>query len=123
MGIRFLRKEKEEPRYLVEWKTGYIQLWEDWSQFLRPKRYNWLNFRPIWFEIDYGKLAGEYLGIELGLIGLNFRLHQFIRENKRSKEMTKDIKEIETIEQAHKKEVKRLKKKITELTEKLKVKE
>ena len=123
MGISFLRKEKEEPRYLVEWKTGYIQFWEDWSQLLRPKRYNWLNFRPIWFEIDYSTLAGEYLGIELGLIGLNLRLHQFIRENKKSKELAKDIKEIETIEQAHKKEVKRLKKKITELTEKLKVKE
>lgn len=123
MGIKFLKKEKDEPRYLVAWKTGYIQFWEDWSQFLRPKRYNWFNFRPIWFEIDHSKLAGEYLGIELGLVGFNLRFHQFIKENESGKEIAKEIKKIKTIEEAHTKEVNRLKNKIAELTKKLEAKE
>jgi|SRR3989344_2697131 len=95
MGIKFFSKEKGEPRFLVNWKTGYIQFWEDWSQFARPREYNWLNFRPIWFEIDYDKLAGEHLGIEFGLMGFNLRLHQFIRDNEKGKKLKKDIKKIE----------------------------
>lgn len=119
MGIKLLKKEKDEPRYLVAWKTGYIQLWEDWSQFLRPKKYNWLNFRPIWFEIDYDKLAGENLGIELGLMGFNLRFQQFIRENNRGKQLKRDIKEIKTVEEFHNEEVKRFKNETVKLKKKL----
>lgn len=119
MGIKLLKKEKDEPRYLVAWKTGYIQFWEDWSQFLRPKRYNWLNFRPIWFEIDYDKLAGENFEIEFGLMGFNLRFQQFIRENNRGKELKREIKEIKTSEEFHNEEVKRLKNEIVKLKKKL----
>ena len=107
--------------YLVEWKTGYIQFWEDWSQFLRPERYNWLNFRPIWFEVDYEKMAGEHLGIEFGLAGFNLRFHQFIRDNESGKEMRKETLKIESIIDARKKEVKKLKNKVVVLKKKLKI--
>lgn len=57
--MNFLKRKKDIGLYLVKWRTGYIQVWEDWSQYFDSKRYNWLNFRPIWLEIDYDKLAGE----------------------------------------------------------------
>jgi len=121
MGIKLFAKIKGEPMYLVEWKTGYIQFWEDWSQFLRPERYNWLNFRPIWFEVDYEKMAGEHLGIEFGLAGFNLRFHQFIRDNESGKEMRKETLKIESIIDARKKEVKKLKNKVVVLKKKLKI--
>jgi len=61
MSIKFLKRGEGRGLFLFEWDTGYIQVWEDWSQYLSPKRYNWLNFRPIWFEVDYDKMAGEHL--------------------------------------------------------------
>lgn len=113
--IKILKKDKYGELFVAEWKTGYIQFWEDWSQFLQPKRYNWLTFRPIYFEIDYDKLAGEHLGIEFGLFGFNLRFHQFIRDNKRGKQLKKTVDETKTTEEAHRQEVKRLKEQIKKL--------
>jgi hypothetical protein len=121
MGIKFFVKKKDEPSYLVEWKSGYVQFWEEWSQFLRPKSYNWLNFRPIWFEVDYDKLVDEYLGVEFGLMGFNLRIHQFIRENEKGRELVKDFREFETTEKVHKKEIEKLKSEITKLRTKLRL--
>lgn len=118
--VKILKKREEQGIFLAEWKSGYIQFWEDWSQYFRPKNYNWLNFRPIWFEIDYDKLAGEHFSIELGLLGLNLRFFQFIRDNERGKKLRKDVEDIKTIEEAHKEEVKRLKEQIRNLRAQLK---
>ncbi|OGK37524.1 MAG: hypothetical protein A2784_01785 [Candidatus Chisholmbacteria bacterium RIFCSPHIGHO2_01_FULL_48_12] len=121
MSIKFLKREKmDRSIFLVEWDTGYIQIWEDWSQYLSPKRYNWLNFRPIWFEIDYDKLAGEHFSIELGLMGFNLRFHQFIKQNQRGRKLEKSAKELESIEEACRKEVKKLKSQIKALEKRLK---
>jgi uncharacterized iron-regulated protein len=120
MSLKFFKRDQGQGILLLEWDTGYVQFWEDWSQYLSPKRYNWLNFRPIWFEIDYDKMAGEHLSIEFGLIGFNLRFHQFIRQNQRGRELEKSSKEIDTIQEAHYKEVRKLKAKIKALKEKLK---
>ena len=122
MSIKFLKREKmDRSIFLVEWDTGYIQIWEDWSQYLSPKRYNWLNFRPIWFEVDYDKMAGEHLSVELGLMGFNLRFHQFVRQNQRGRELEKSSKEINTIQEAHYKEIKKLKGQIKTLKQQLTV--
>ena len=122
MSIKFLKREKmDRSIFLVEWDTGYIQIWEDWSQYLSPKRYNWLNFRPIWFEVDYDKMAGEHLSVELGLMGFNLRFHQFVRQNQRGRELEKSSKEIDIIQEAHYKEVKKLKGQIKTLKQQLTV--
>ena len=120
MKVKFLKKDKSGAFYLVEWKTGYIQFWEDWSQFLRPGNYNWLNFRPIWFETDYEEIAGDNLGIEFGIVGFNLRFQQFIRDNDKGREIKKDLKDIETMGETLKKEIKKLKNEITKLKVKLK---
>ena len=122
MAIQFFKRDKHNEFYIAEWKTGYIQVWEDWSQYFRPKNYNWLNFRPIWFEIDYDKLAGENFSIEFGLLGFNLRFHQFIKDNEHGKKMKKQIKEIELFQDTHKKEVKKLKLQINRLKKQLKEK-
>ncbi len=117
-SIRFFDHE-DYDFYLVRWGTGYVQVWEDWSQWFSPKKYNWLHFRPIYLEIDYDKLAGEHLEFDFGLMGFNVRFQQFIRDNERGKELEKDLGEMETMEEAHRKEVKRLKVRIKELEKKI----
>ena len=116
--VKILTKGDAGEPYLVEWKTGYVQVWEDWSQYFHPRKYNWLNFRPIWFEIDYDKLAGEHLSIELGLLGFNLRFHQFIRENEAGKKIDKELTKLRTIDEDHQKEIEKLKNKIKELKSK-----
>lgn len=119
MSIKFLKQGEGDHFYLAEWDTGYIQVWEDWSQYLSPKRYNWLNFRLIWFEVDYDKMAGEHLSVEFGLIGFNLRFHQFIKQNRRGRELEKSSKELDTIEETHYKQVKKLKNQIKTLKQQL----
>lgn len=119
MSLKFLKRDEGQGILLFEWDTGYIQFWEDWSQYLSPKRYNWLNFRPIWFEVDYDKMAGEHLSVEFGLIGFNLRFHQFVRQNRRGRELEKSSKELDTIEEAHYKQIKKLKSQIKVLGKRL----
>ena len=118
--VKIIKRGEQKEIYLAEWESGYIQFWEDWSQYLRPRRYNWLNFRPIWFEIDYDKLAGEHFSIELGLLGLNLRFHQFVRDNEHGRKLDKEIEEMKTLEGAHKEEVIKLKEQIKSLKAQLK---
>ncbi|MFV1916974.1 MAG: hypothetical protein ACC618_00585 [Patescibacteria group bacterium] len=118
--MKILKRGEEQGIYLAEWQSGYIQFWEDWSQYLRPRRYNWLNFRPIWFEIDYDKLAGEHVSLEFGFLGLNLRFHQFVKDNERGRKLRKEVEDIKTIDEAHKEEVERLRAQIRDLKARLK---
>lgn len=119
MSINFLKRDKHGEFYFLEWKNGYIQIWEDWSQYFQPKKYNWLNFRPIWFEIDYDRLAGEHLSIEFGLLGFNLRFHQFIKDNKRGREIRRQTREIKSLQEIHEDEVGKLKLKLKKLKKQL----
>ncbi len=115
MKIELFKHGRFNEFYLVEWKTGYIQVWEDWTQFFKAKQYNWLTLRPIYLEFDYDKMAGEHFSIELGLLGFNIRFHQFVKNNKAGKELDKEIKNMETIEEFYKKKIKKLKSEIKKL--------
>lgn len=118
--VKIFTKDEHGGFFIAEWETGYIQFWEEWSQFLHPKNYNWINLRPIYFEIEYDKTANERVCIELGLAGFNLRFQQHIRDNEKGREIDIMVDEIKTIDEAHKEEVKKLKREIRRLKAKFK---
>lgn len=72
------------------------------------------------FEIDFDKLAGEHLTVDLGFLGLNLRLHQFIRDNEHGEKLRKETENIKTIEEVYKEEARSLKAQIKILKAQLK---
>lgn len=87
----FTRDKHYGEFYLIEWEKGYLQFWSDWGQFLNPKRYNWINFRPIALEFDYERMVQENLTIEFSLLGFNLRLQQLVRETEKGRKLIKDF--------------------------------
>jgi len=119
MTVKLFHKGEMNELYLINWETGYIQAWEDWSQFFKPRQYNWLNFRPIWFEVDYSKLAGEHLTVEFGLLGFNLRFDQLIRKNEQGRKLDKEAEKFESIQKFHENEISKLKLQIKKLKKQL----
>lgn len=115
MKIKMFKRDEFNKFYLVEWKTGYVEVWQDWTQWLQTKKYNWLNFRLIYLEFDYDKMAGEHLSIEFGFLGFNVRFHQFVKQNEAGRKLDKIVKEMETIEDSYEKKIKALRAEIKKL--------
>ena len=60
--MKFFITDKETKEFLLaEWAGGYLQAWEEWSQFLKFKEYNWLTFAILWVLF----LSQEVCGREL----------------------------------------------------------
>lgn len=93
--MKFFTKDKYGERFIATWKNGYIQWYQEYGQFLDPAHYNWLTFTFFHFDIDYSKMAGDDLTIELGLLGFMIRFYHHIRDTEKTEELKKRIKEVE----------------------------
>lgn len=82
--MNFFKKEYG-AFYLVEWKDGYIQLWEDYSNIIKYKEVNWSSFTFInlSFEREY---FSDSLEVVVSLLGLNVRLEWNLWNTESSKE-------------------------------------
>src|SRR3990167_5142107 len=99
--MKFFKKDKDtEELYLVEWKHGYVQGWTEWNQ-IRYKRFNWITFVLIEFEIE--RELGDGITIELGLLGFRLRIHSIWKASKLLKQISKEAKQIKKDIEAGKK--------------------
>ncbi len=90
--IQFFHYNKEDQtRYLMEWKTGYVLFSNDWEQ-LRYKRFNWITFILIEFEIE--RELGDGLTIRLGLIGFRLMFFWLWKTSKIMKDIEKEAKKV-----------------------------
>src|SRR3990167_3263721 len=90
--MKFLHYNKiDKTRYLAEWKDGYVLFSNDWEQ-LRYKRFNWITFVLVEFEIE--RELGDGLIIKLGLMGFRLMFYWLWKESKVLKDMIKDSKRI-----------------------------
>ena len=90
--IKFFHYNKtDKTRYLMEWKTGYVLFTSDWGQ-IRYKRFNWIIFALIEFEIE--RELGDGLTIKLGLIGFRLMFFWLWKPSKILKDIGKESKRI-----------------------------
>ncbi len=67
-----------------------MQFWSDWKQFINPKRYSWIVFRPAYLEFEWERRLGAGLTIEIGLLGFNLRFSHSFAESKFFKKLKKE---------------------------------
>ena len=118
--MKFFSRDQPGFFYLVEWSKGYIQVWHDWSQLVNPKRYSWINFSILNFNVEWENQLGDGLTIEMGVMGFNLRLKHQFKESALMKNLNKDVLKIETTQKAHAREIKELEDKIEDLKTKKK---
>ena len=94
--VKFFHKPNKHESYLVSWPWGYLQGWNEWDQ-LAYKRFNWITFVLIEFEIE--RALGDGFNVELGLLGFRLRFHSLWKDGplmdeikERAKEVKKDFK-------------------------------
>ena len=63
--------------YLAEWERGYIQPWNEWRQFVNPRRWNWITFNFAHIQAEYARYA-DYISFEFVILGFGFRFHHTI---------------------------------------------
>lgn len=83
-----------------EFKNGIIiDIWEQFSQFIKLRSYNWSTLQFINFEIEYDRMMG---GIEIYfvLFGVALRMRFPIKTDKSEKEWTKINKSMKRIKES-----------------------
>ena|SRR3990167_2027751 len=85
----FHYNKQEETFYLAEWKTGYIQLFNQWDQ-IRYSRFNWITFVLLQFEIER-ELGGGFT-VELGFLGFRLTFYWLWQKSKLMKQLEKTAK-------------------------------
>ena len=89
--MKFFHYNKEDKtRYLVEWSNGYILFSSDWEQ-IRYRRFNWITFALIEFELE--RELGSGITIRLGLVGFRLMLYWLWKESKLMKQLAKAAKD------------------------------
>jgi len=75
-------------------KLVEVKFYEQWTQLLDPKKYNWINLRILLLELDYDK-HGPMVSFDITVAGLGFYISFALNyETKQSKEIKKAIKEV-----------------------------
>lgn len=75
-----------------EFKNGTsISCWQEYSQFIKVKNFNWCDFHVIQFSFEFDNHCGD-LEFMFIIFGLGFCI-RFPYETKKSKEFKKEIKE------------------------------
>ena len=71
-----MKINKEGNTLYFEGKHYIIGLYEEWSQFLQPKGYNWISFEWFYIYTEYERWLGdiEIIIAILGL-GITIRIH------------------------------------------------
>lgn len=85
---------------IFEFKNGIIiDVWEQFSQFIKLRSYNWSTLHFINFEIEYDRMLG---GIEIKMIlfGLGLRMRFPVKTDKSVKEWAKINKSMKRIDEA-----------------------
>ena len=79
------------------WEKTGLSFWQNWISLLFPKKYNWVNFTFIHFDIENGIVCNEFV-VEIGLLGFNMRwqlnLDKWVKPTKKHLELEKRLKEI-----------------------------
>mgnify|MGYP001615056673 CR=1 FL=1 len=74
-----------------------FNFWQDYSNLIRPSKYNWVNFTFVHFEAEWDKVGNE-LEVVVGLLGFNLRWAIALPGTTPQKEeLLKKLKEIKTI--------------------------
>ena len=90
--IKFFHYNKEDRiRYLMEWKGGYVLFSSEWKQ-IRYKRFNWITFVLIEFEIE--RELGNGISIHLGCMGFRLLLNWIWKPSNLLKELEQEEKKI-----------------------------
>lgn len=72
-----------------EFKNGNGNIWEEWTQFIKIKEFNWLEFHLCQLEFEFDKQLG---GLEFCFIVLGFGI--WIRFNYETKKSNKEWEKI-----------------------------
>lgn len=95
MGKIKLWHTSEDGRfYLVMWGSGYIELYQQYGQFLHREEMNWLDFTPIAVELEYSKAVGPNFTLDIVLLGLGLRLFYNAINKKAAEELDTWVREI-----------------------------
>jgi len=71
-----------------------VKFYEQYTQFLNPKNYNWLTFRPLLLELDYDK-HGPMVSLDITFLGFGFYISfELEYETPQSKRVKKAIDEV-----------------------------
>lgn len=49
-----------------------INQWGPFFTFITKTEYNWIDFSPIWTNLEYGKYKGHYFELVFVLLGIGF---------------------------------------------------
>ena len=73
--IKFFTRDDDLPEYLwlVKWQSGSVILINQWSQFPRMRGNNWINFTPIFADIEWSIYVSRVM-ITVMILGIGFRL-------------------------------------------------
>lgn len=87
---------KNKGETIKEWlcnKTG-LSFWDDYSNLIRPARYNWVNFTWVNLSMEWDKMDNSF-SIEVGVMGFNMRWQLPLPGTTKQKdEIMKRLKEI-----------------------------
>ena len=72
--MKFFYKE-DGVLYLVGDGKWYLQPINEWAQFLRPTRFNWITFTPIRLDFDLMLSGWRHFDVELFVMGFGLRWH------------------------------------------------
>lgn len=78
----------------LDWDGGYLQLYEQLSQFFHPREFNWLDIDLIKFNIELDRTFGQ-LEIDLGVLGLGIyfvQVYDTKANEKKAEEYAKAMK-------------------------------
>lgn len=91
-----MKLQKIDGGISIDGHTWGIDLTQQFSQFLKPKEYNWLEFDFLKFSFQIDKELGQ-TEIEASIFGLNFYfvfIHDRKQMKKKVKEFNKALKEL-----------------------------
>jgi hypothetical protein len=67
--MKLFSRDEYGDFYVMQGEYSYLQTRQEWSQFLKPSRFNWLTFTFFHFDVDWHKIWYRHLTISAWLLG------------------------------------------------------
>ena len=82
----------------MEIKIGkwYIDIWERWTQFLKPKEYNWLDCDLFKISFEFDRMHGQF-NFDFALFGLYLSISTIYNKEQNKKKADEYKKAIESV--------------------------
>jgi hypothetical protein len=80
--------------YPLHWDRGYVQFENEWSQFFKPSRYNWISFRPIYLHLELSNWKYRYVELSIGFLGFGIYIQHSLNTEEETETLNKEIDDL-----------------------------